>query len=81
MLDWAKEKGMKLIISDPRCYAPKTANFDEKKYVEAIKAAVESIGKHPAVFGFCVGDEPDAIEKNIFPMLLIIPLHNICYFK
>ena len=66
MLDWAKEYGIKLILSDPGCYAPNAHDFNEKKYKENFTSALLTFGKHPALFGFCVGDEPDAENKDVF---------------
>jgi len=68
LLDWAQERGMKLILSDPRGYAKK-GQGDEiipANYAEDIRAAVAQFGDHPATFGFHVGDEPDADQKDAF---------------
>jgi len=68
MLDWAKERGMKLILSDPRCHARKGPGDDiiPSDYSDSVKAAVRDFGSHPALFGFHVGDEPDADMKSAF---------------
>jgi len=69
LLDWADERGMKLIVCDPRGYAKKDP--DNKKsiapdYADEIRSAVEDFGNHPATFGFHVGDEPNADMKETF---------------
>jgi hypothetical protein len=68
MLDWAHEYGMKLILCDPRCYAKKGSNDElvSPDYAQGVYSAVEDFGKHPALFGFHVGDEPDADMKEAF---------------
>ncbi len=66
LLDYAQQKGIKMIICDPRCYAPKYNQYDENKYKEGIKTAAATTGKHPAVLGFYIGDEPDADNKETF---------------
>ncbi len=63
LLDWAGRHGMKLIVCDPRGYAKK-GNRDE--YAAGIRAAVADLGDHPALFGFHVGDEPEADFKDTF---------------
>jgi len=63
LLDWAEKYGMKLIVMDPRGHAKK-GNMEE--YADAVRAAAVDFGKHPATFGFHVGDEPDVDMKNTF---------------
>lgn len=63
ILKWADKYGMKLIVTDPRGYA-KEGN--PKEYADGIRAAVDDLGKYKALFGFHVGDEPDANFKNTF---------------
>ena len=67
MLGWAEKYGMKLIVTDPRGYAKggNEGNPDEN-YGDGIRAALKDFGNHPALFGFHVGDEPDAAFKNTF---------------
>jgi hypothetical protein len=62
MLDWASKYGMKLILCDPRCYARK----DFTEYTDGVRSAIADFGKHPALFGFHIGDEPDADMKDSF---------------
>jgi hypothetical protein len=70
VLDWAHERGMKLVVCDPRCYARSVDQGGKlvvpADYADGIRAAVAQFGKHPATFGFHVGDEPDAAMKDAF---------------
>ena len=67
LLDWAQERGMKLILCDPRGYARRGEDGGvHPDYADGVKAAVEDFGSHPALFGFHVGDEPDAAHKEAF---------------
>ena len=70
MLDWAHQRGMKLILCDPRGYATKgpggAGGLISSDYADGVKAAVKDFGSHPATFGFHVGDEPDADFKLAF---------------
>jgi hypothetical protein len=70
MLDWAHRRKMKLILCDPRGYAKKGPGGERglipAGYAAGIKAAVADFGHHPALFGFHVGDEPDADVKLAF---------------
>lgn len=68
ILDWAHARGMKLIVCDPRTYAPSQslgrghdAISDEHR--AGIAQAVALFGDHPAVLGFHIGDEP-GVEAN-----------------
>jgi len=71
MLKWAEQRGMKLILCDPRTYGPR-ASADGKEVpvpkdqAEKIAAAVKDFRTEPAVFGFEVGDEPDVPAMNAF---------------
>jgi len=70
LLDWAHARGMKLILCDPRG----SARWEERDgklvvptdYADGVRAAVAQFGDHPALFGFHVGDEPDAPMKDAF---------------
>ncbi|NLC58419.1 MAG: hypothetical protein GX774_16420 [Armatimonadetes bacterium] len=70
LLNWARERQMKLILCDPRCRAQPGPNGDWSQmppdYADGIRAAVKDFGSHPATFGFHVGDEPDAAMKETF---------------
>lgn len=70
LLDWARKYNMKLILSDPRCYARAgtggPGGVIPADYADGVRAAVKDFGSHPATFGFHVGDEPDAAMKEAF---------------
>jgi hypothetical protein len=70
LLDWCQARGMKLILSDPRCSARWTDEGGTLvvpgDYAEGVRAATAQFGDHPALFGFHVGDEPDAAMKEAF---------------
>jgi hypothetical protein len=59
MLDWAAKRDMKLILWDPRCMGQSDATGKKAKdgYREQVQAALKDFGKHPATFGFFIGDE------------------------
>ncbi|MCY2928348.1 MAG: hypothetical protein NTV86_02420 [Planctomycetota bacterium] len=67
LLDWAHQRGMKLIVCDPRAYV-RTAPDGKvaPDYADGVKAAVADFGKHPGLLGFHVGDEPGAEIKEAF---------------
>jgi hypothetical protein len=70
LLDWAHARGMKLIVGDPRCHSKMGPGGEggliPADYADGIRAAVADLGTHPALFGFHVGDEPDAKHKLAF---------------
>ncbi len=70
LLDWAHVRGMKLILCDPRCGAHWADQGGKlvvpPGYADGVRAAVKQFGDHPALFGFLVGDEPDAAMKDAF---------------
>jgi len=70
LLDWANERGMKLILCDARCHAKRgpggQGGLIPPDYADSVRAAVEDFGSHPATFGFHVGDEPGADMKRGF---------------
>ena len=74
ILDWAGERDMKLIVSDPRVHGPfaRGGGADPNvprvlaDYEEKAKAAAELLGDHPAVWGFHQGDEPEEVDNERF---------------
>ncbi len=67
MLDWAQERGIKLILCDPRGYAKVGPDgHAAPDYADGVRAAVAQFGDHPALFGFHVGDEPGRDAKHAF---------------
>lgn len=70
LLDWCQARGMKMILGASTCTA-KAVEKDGKlvvpaDYADRVRAAVAQLGDHPAVFGFHVGDEPQAKMKEPF---------------
>jgi len=70
MLEWAHESGLKLIVPDPRGWAmpgrdgkPEAVRPD---YEERFRQAVADFAGCPALWGFQIGDEPDAAAKETF---------------
>jgi hypothetical protein len=80
ILDAAQEKGIRVILADRRALWTNLTNKGEKAYRAECQAAVKELGDHPAVFGYYVGDEPNAaafpdackamrIQKELAPRL------------
>lgn len=59
-LDLCAAAGLKAIVSDERTSGYDWPNVDAKKARERVKSLVEEVGKHPAVFGYYLRDEPSA---------------------
>lgn len=80
LLDRAAELDIKVILCDYRTHWRNLTSNGEAAYRAAFLEAVGEYGSHPAVFGYFVGDEPDApdaadafltmkIQKEIAPHL------------
>jgi len=66
-LDTVAAAGLKGIVSDGSIHAgDETAKFDDAEITKRVRAAVERVKKHPAVYGYYLRDEPAA---NMFPTL------------
>ena len=59
LLDECLEKGVQLIIDDPRCCWT-GASTDPEAYRKNFVEMLDQFGRHPAVWGYYVGDEPRA---------------------
>lgn len=59
-LDNCEKAGLKAIVSDARSAGYDWANVDESKARKNIESLVAEVGKHPAVFGYNLRDEPPA---------------------
>ena len=67
MLDWAAKRDMKMIFCDPRCLGVhEKAGKPPANYAEGVKKALADFGKHPALFGFFIGDEPGGEGMEAF---------------
>lgn len=60
LLDECSKHGMKAIVCDSRTRYRTLIEAGEKAFRKGVKEAMKDFGDHPAVFGFHVGDEPDA---------------------
>ena len=80
MLNRAADLDIKVILCDYRTHWRLLSSKGEDVYRREFTAAKKNYGSHPAVFGFFVGDEPDApdaadaflamkIQKEIAPHL------------
>jgi hypothetical protein len=59
ILDACSEAGISVILCDKRSYWRNLTAIGEEAYRAEFAAAVKDFAKHPAVFGFHVGDEPN----------------------
>lgn len=59
-LDECEKAGIKLILSDRRTHWNYLKAHGEDAYRRALREALADFDRHPALFGFYVGDEPDA---------------------
>ncbi len=66
ILDECEKCGMKLIICDKRTHFRTLNEVGEAAFTAGVKAAYDDFGRHPAAFGFFVGDEPSFEEKDLF---------------
>ncbi len=66
ILDESYRLGIRVIVSDDRTYWHGAAQ-DPEAYRQRVREAYADFGRHPAVFGFHVGDEPtfQAIDEAI----------------
>ncbi|MGO8930173.1 MAG: hypothetical protein ACLQU3_25160 [Limisphaerales bacterium] len=65
-LDACRTAGLKAIVSDARVSDYDWAKVDEAKARNNVASLVAEVGRHPAVFGYYLRDEPDA---GMFPGL------------
>ncbi len=59
-LDHCQEAGLKAIVSDARLSNYEWGSVDEGKARNNVSNVVAEVGKHPAVFGYYLRDEPSA---------------------
>jgi hypothetical protein len=65
-LDMCHSVGLMGIVSDPRCGGYDWVHIDERVARSNITSLVAQVGKHPALFGFYLRDEP---PPALFPAL------------
>jgi len=63
-LDLCEKYGIKLILCDARSHWSHVQEGREQ-YAAAMKAAYEDFGRHPATFGFFLGDEPHESQMGL----------------
>ena len=63
LLDTCEENGVRLILDDPRCHWT-GALSDPEGYRVRFRQMLDEFGRHPAVYGFYVGDEPGAAQME-----------------
>ena len=66
ILDECAAQGMKIIIRDKRTRFKRYQKQSKDEFVKGVKEAYEDFGKHPATFGFYIGDEPNAEQEQAF---------------
>ena len=66
LLDRFQELGMKAIVFDDRVTAKAGVPTVEADYRARFQRSLDQFGGHPAVYGFYVGDEPDAPDASSF---------------
>src|SRR5258706_10609533 len=59
-LDACQAAGLKAIVSEPRVSAYDWSAVDDAKARANVTSLVAEVGKHPAVFGYYLRDEPEA---------------------
>ena len=62
VLDKCQEYGMKLILRDERTSFRTFQRLGKEEFKKGVLNAYNDFGKHPATFGFFVGDEPGVTE-------------------
>lgn len=65
-LDACQAAGLKAIVSDPRCANYDWTHVDENVARSNITSLVKEVGKHPAIYGYYLRDEP---TSSFFPGL------------
>ncbi|MEO7297211.1 MAG: hypothetical protein ABI042_01395 [Verrucomicrobiota bacterium] len=71
-LDACQAAGLKAVVNDPRCGDYDWPNVDDNKARTNIASLVGEVGKHPAVYGYYLRDEPPA---SFFPGLAKVAAH------
>ena len=67
-LDKAEKLGVQVIVNYTGMSYGDYANLGREKYIERVKPLYDALASHPAVHGFCIGDEPfnkEALEAAL----------------
>lgn len=59
LLDECQKEGIRVLISDKRTVFTRLGEVSKEAFVKGLKEAYFDFGKHPATYGFFIGDEPD----------------------
>ena len=72
-LDECKKNDLKVFLDDVRLYFWNYINKGENAYRNNVKQVVDDFGRHPAVYGFLIGDEPNREHmENVIPKVFDI---------
>ena len=63
-LDACQAAGLKAIVMDPRTAGYDWRNVDEATARKNVTSLVDEVGKHPAVFGYYLRDEPGKVGER-----------------
>ncbi len=66
ILDECFAQDMQIIVRDKRTRFKTYQQVGEKAFTQGVKDAYNDFGKHPAVFGFFIGDEPNFEQVPAF---------------
>ena len=66
VLDECEKYNMKLIVVDDRTHFKNYIKKGKEEFTKDVRAAYNDFGKHPAAFGFFVGDEPTLDEVEAY---------------
>ena len=72
VLDKCQEYGMKLVLRDERTSFRTFQRLGKEEFKKGVLNAYNDFGKHPATFGFFVGDEPGVTEYDDYIAILVI---------
>lgn len=86
LLDAFSSYGMRVILYDERITAGACTGMSESEYRAVFDRSLKQFGRHPAVYGYFVGDEPDGkdapwyftvarIQREMAPLL--VPMLNV----
>lgn len=66
LLDECQKEGIQVLVYDLRTSFHTFIQMGEEAFKEGVKEAAEDFGHHPAVYGFCLGDEPNFEQVDAF---------------
>lgn len=66
LLDASKKEGIDVLIYDLRTSFYNLLAKGEEEFKKDVESAYEDFGRHPATYGFCLGDEPNFEQVPFF---------------